>query len=320
MTATWQPALLTGPFDWDPAETPVRAFQERVARALALADADGLLVCGDRAEFGALAWLTGFVAKLGPALASFTPDGVASLWFSGGPGMAASARKLTWVDNVRSLGAPARDFSALAGQRIALWGEAVMPASLFAAITAVPVELVPMDVELDGLRRCKSSGELVLLRRASGILQSVAELLRDELRCGTRLGGAVLAAERHGFGFGAQEIRIMASRQAGGPPLPVDDLMSDVLALPVTFHVALRFGLYWAQGWFATDIASSPPDGLSALRPGTMAPGGVCGIGLSLAEAPFAGDFLAEGDVICLRGQGGSAMAVVGSDGATLLV
>ncbi len=197
MTATWQPALLTGPFDWDPAETPVRAFQERVARALALADADGLLVCGDRAEFGALAWLTGFVAKLGPALASFTPDGVESLWFSGGPGMAASARKLTWIDNVRALGAPARDFSALAGQRIALWGEAVMPASLFAAITAVPVELVPMDVELDGLRRCKSSGELVLLRRASGILQSVAELLRDELRCGTRLGGAVLAAERH---------------------------------------------------------------------------------------------------------------------------
>ena len=308
---TVQPTLMTGPYDWDPGKTPLAEYQERVGRAMAAAGTEVLLVAGDRAEFGALAWLTGFVPKLGPALAVFPKDGTAALLFSGGPGMVGSARRLSWVEEMRPLGAPAKDLADLAGRRVALWGEGAMSARLYAGVAEAVGGLVAVDAALDGLRRRKSASELVLLRRAAVILKAVAGFLSAGLRGGDRLGEVIVGAERLGYGLGAQDVRVLVSRREGGAPLPVDDLEGDraggVVTWPATAHVAVRFGLYWAQGWYGADELEPP-----ALQAGMVADAATCGIGLSLAEAPWGGEALVEGDVVCVREGAASVMLVVG--------
>src|ERR1700693_1098812 len=100
-------ALLTGPYDWDPALLPLAEFEARlnaVRRVLAERRASALLVHGDSVEHGALAYLTGFVPKLGPAFALVPRDGPIRILASGGPGMIGSAKLLTWVEDVRPLG------------------------------------------------------------------------------------------------------------------------------------------------------------------------------------------------------------------------
>ena len=99
-------ALLTGPYDWDPALLPLAEFEARLAsvrRALAVSGATALLVHGNSVEHGALAYLTGFIPKLGPAFALVPRKGPVRLLASGGPGMISSAKLLTWVEDVRPL-------------------------------------------------------------------------------------------------------------------------------------------------------------------------------------------------------------------------
>src|ERR1700730_12255425 len=99
-------ALLTGPYDWDPALLPLAEFEVRLAdvrRVLAETGATALLVHGHSVEHGAIAYLTGFVPKLGPAFALVPRDGPIRLLASGGPGMIGSAMLLTWVEDVRPL-------------------------------------------------------------------------------------------------------------------------------------------------------------------------------------------------------------------------
>ena len=99
-------ALLTGPFDWDPSLLPLAEFEARLAavrRVFAERGATALLVHGHGFEHGALAYLTGFVPKLGPAFALVPRDGPVRILASGGPGMMSLAKLLTWVEDVRPL-------------------------------------------------------------------------------------------------------------------------------------------------------------------------------------------------------------------------
>src|SRR5258707_1197654 len=99
-------ALLTGPYDWNPALVPLAEFETRLAalrRVLAESGATALLVHGHSVEHGALAYLTGFVPKLGPAFALVPPHGPVRILASGGAGMLSSAKLLTWVEDVRPL-------------------------------------------------------------------------------------------------------------------------------------------------------------------------------------------------------------------------
>ena len=87
-------ALLTGPYDWNPELLPLAEFDARLAAArsvLAQREATALLVHGNTVEHGALAYLTGFVPKLGPAFALLSRDGPIRVLASGGPGMMRSS-------------------------------------------------------------------------------------------------------------------------------------------------------------------------------------------------------------------------------------
>ncbi len=99
-------ALLTGPYDWDPELVPLAEFEARLAavrRVLAESGATALLVHGHSVDHGALAYLTGFMPKLGPAFALVPLEGPIRVLASGGPGMVSSAKRLTWVEDVRPL-------------------------------------------------------------------------------------------------------------------------------------------------------------------------------------------------------------------------
>ena len=261
-------ALLTGPYDWDPALLPLAEFEARLAavrRVLAESGVAGLIVHGNSVEHGALAYLTGFVPKLGPAFALVPPDGPIRILASGGPGMISSAKLLTWVNDVRPLSNLRDALSEWLGELahdgtggIGLWGGQIMAQPPYLAVSAAvkPIgKSIELDDELDGLRRRKSSRELQLLRETCRILAAACEVFERTSSEGSGARSAALAAERAAFAKGAQDVRILASARNGGPPLPFDS-SRDVRVAPLLACLAVRFAGYWAEGLITSPAAS----------------------------------------------------------------
>jgi hypothetical protein len=70
--------LLTGPYDWDATVLPRSEYEERLARvraAMAKAGAPMLAIHGHPGDYGALAYVTNFTAKLGAAVALVPREG-----------------------------------------------------------------------------------------------------------------------------------------------------------------------------------------------------------------------------------------------------
>jgi len=327
--------LLTGPYDWDEAEVPRTEYAARLAALREAAAPDTLLLQGNSQEFGALAWATGFVPKLGPAICVIPQSDEPTILFSGGGGMVASAQLLTWVDQVRAITGLNRDLAGLlegqtrvAQGRIALGGGACMAAQVRAAIGP---DIVDLDPAINALRRRKSPLEQQLLRRAAELLDPAIEALRAALAAGQGMRAAGLAAEARAYALGAQDVRVLASRRPFGPALALDDVADQRIEQPLV-AIAVRRALYWAVARLALGENPAIPaarDALDAaiarLRPGAPVEG-ARGIGLSWREAPVAG-ILAEGDAVLLRGVGEvgvaraevSAMCLVTETGADII-
>ncbi len=315
MIATRQPALMTGPYDWHEDVAPRAEFEDRVAQALAIAaeaGADVLLVHGDRAEFGMLAWLSHFSTKLGPALAVFEPGGTPRLLFSGGPTMVGSAERLTWIDTVRALGNPGRELAGLKGRRVALLGEDSLTRWLHREIlAAIGAEgaLIPIDAAVMRLRRCKSASEQAAMRVAAGALEAFTEAFRFAIDERAGIDQACLAGERAAYAHDAQDVRVARTRNR--------------------LQVAVRGEMYWAAGWISNDPAEARatpitlPVLVSLLRAGAPVPVieacDIGGIGLSLEEPPCAGDVLAVGDALRIDLPNASGIVLIGAGGAELL-
>ena len=260
-------ALLTGPYDWDPALLPLAEFEVRLAavrRELAERGATALLVHGHSIEHGALAYLTGFVPKLGPAFALVPRTGPIRILASGGAGMMSSAKLLTWVEDVRPLSNLRNTLSEWLGEMdrdggtvLGLWGGNMMAQRPYVAVAAAiqPFgKMIEMEDQLDALRRHKSPRELELLREACLILAAACEAFERAAADGLGVRSAALAAERAAFGNGAQDVRILASARDGGPPLPFDG-PGDIRVAPLLACLAVRFAGYWAEGLVTVSAA-----------------------------------------------------------------
>lgn len=322
-------ALLTGPYDWDPALLPQGEFDSRLAavrRVMVEHGAAALLVHGITTEHGALAYLTGFTPKLGPAYALIPRSGPVRLLPSGSGTMLPSARRLTWVEDLQPysdiatpLGAFLADLAPGGDIRLGLWGEAAMTQRGYDAVMTAVVPhatLLPMDAPLDALRRRKSQVERDLLRRAAAIGRQAAAEFACKTAAGSGARTASLAAEAMAYDAGAQDFRMLASARDSGPPVPFDT-PEDRSADPLLAEVAVRFAGYWAESLVTVTSRSGPAladacAGLAAMlrevKPGTT--GGALaraaaselrtcsayaptiaalgnGIGLSLEEAPI---------------------------------
>ena len=253
--------LLTGPYDWDPDLLPRRAFEARVdaVRAvLAAENAAGLIVHGNSGDYGALAYLTAFVPKLGPSLAFMPREGALRVLTEGTDLMLPWAKRLTWVEDVRTLANVAviadewlREIAPQGNVTLATWGGGAMPhiiaSGIARAVAAAKGKIVAMDGPLDAVRRRKSPLERRLMGDAAAILDRVVAAFLAAAKQGNGNRSAALAAERAAYAAGAQDVRVAASLHPGGPPLPIDggeDLPLD----PLLADIAVQWSGYWAEG------------------------------------------------------------------------
>jgi hypothetical protein len=287
-------SLLVGPYDWDAAIIPRAETEARLAALRAAMQAHGagaLLLHGNSQEHGALAWATGFTPKLGPALCLIQPEGAPKLLFSGGPGMRQSAALQTWVEDVQALGEPTRELRALlAGLvgKLAIGGLPTLAAWLHDAVTdAAGAPPDTADSWIDALRRHKSPLEQALITRSSEILRLAVARLRAGHAAGVGLRSAALAAEQVAYEEGAQDVRVLASRRLGGPPLALDDAPDVALPRALAWLAVRRAG-YWAHAHLTLGPSAALPAARSALQRAIAAGGPGELFGVSLAEGPAA--------------------------------
>jgi Xaa-Pro aminopeptidase len=202
--------LLTGPYDWDEPVLPRGEYEgrlERVREAMAQAGASALVIHGHPGNYGELIYLTGFTPKLGATLALVPREGPLRILAPGTPKMMDIAKRLTWIEDVRSLGNAPKNVAEFVGegQTLATWAFGMLPQALYNGIaTAVaPRTLLPLDEVLDGLRRRKSPRELGLMRGAAGFLGKANDAFAASLRAGKGVRSAALAAERAAIAAGA---------------------------------------------------------------------------------------------------------------------
>lgn len=249
--------LLTGPYDWDPAVLPRAEFDGRLRAVRAALDAAGagaVLVHGYAGDYGALNYLTGFVPKLGPALALVPREGGIRLLVSGTELMLPQAKLLTWVEDVQPFANVPKRVAEWLGERgggmLGSWGGATLVHGLYRGITAAirPLgTMVALDHALDPIRRRKSPRELDLMRAACGMLDEAAAALAAAARRGAGARTSALAAERAAIAKGAQDVRVLASVRPGGAPSPIDGPDDRVLD-PLLAAVAVQHAGYWAEG------------------------------------------------------------------------
>lgn len=283
-------ALLTGPYDWDPALMPLAEFEARLAavrRVLIETGATALLVHGNPIDHGALAYLTAFVPKLGPAFALMPSGGPIRILASGGQGMISSAKLLTWVQDVRPLSNLRNSLHEWLGEMnpqgqavLGLWGGKIMAQRPYSAVASAiqPLgKIIALDDKLDALRRHKSPRELELLREATRILAAACDAFERAVTQDLGARSASLAAERAAFANGAQDFRILASVRNGGPPLPFVG-PDDIRVAPLLACIAVRFAGYWAEGlltvadepdWARARAVAALTAMLHEARPGT---------------------------------------------------
>jgi Xaa-Pro aminopeptidase len=334
--------LLTGPYDWDKTLIPRAEYDARIAAVrdiLRKHDLAGLIVGGTSPEHGALGYATGFVPKLGPALAFIPRDGELRLAFSGGGAMLDSAQRLTFITDVRAMRDAGQEIAGwlrdAGGTRFGLWGDNAITNEVRDAFDRVaPEPVVVLDNALDALRRRKTPCETALIRRACEILNVVLHELRTATTNRKGVRTAALAAERAGYAAGAEDVRMLVSLRDGGMPEPLIGT-DDPRPNPLLACIAVRFAGYWAEGLATittkqTTTLAAANAALSAFldkaRPGATAAqlraaaeqalGGlqlhpICasslgnGIGVSREEAPFLSvshsSPLQDGDVCTLR-------------------
>ncbi|HEY6465554.1 MAG TPA: M24 family metallopeptidase [Candidatus Acidoferrales bacterium] len=274
-------ALLTGSYDWDSSASPVYEFDSRlqnVRGVLAAHDASALIVHGNSSEYGALAYLTNFVPKLGPAFALIPRTGPIRLLVSGASTMLSAAKRLTWVEDVRpigdlkaSIGAWLSEVCAETNPAIGLWGHSKLALRPYSAIRgAIEARGTILDVArpLEALRLRKSALEVELSRKSCRVLHEAVSELTRAFHCGSGARSAALAAERAAYQSGAQNARALISARPGGPPLFIDS-DEDRNLDPLLAYVAVRFSGYWSEG-FVT-LSRSPSAALAHAQKGLAA-------------------------------------------------
>jgi len=296
--------LLTGPYDWDEHVLPRSEYEpriERVRAAMAQAGATMLAVFGHPGNSGALAYLTNFTAKVGPAMALVPREGPLRILASGTPKMMDTAKLLTWVEDVRPLGNATKTVTEFIGDgnTLATWGFGALPQGLYGGIAKAmaPRALVSLDQVMDPVRRRKSPRELELIRGAARFLTAATDAFAASVRAGKGVRSAGLAAERAAIAAGAQDARAMASLSPGGVPLPLDEVSDERVLDPANAGIAVQNYGYWASG--TVTVAHQPGPArvrardalaaaLAAARAGAQLPDGIAAnaIGLSLEEGP----------------------------------
>jgi hypothetical protein len=248
-------ALPTGPYDWHPETISRAVFETRVAAlraAMAKLGVTHAVVHGNCFDSAALAWLTHFTPKLGPAYALVPGAGPLRLLFAGGPGMKPSAQRLTWVEDVVAIKGVEGDIKrwldeASAGAPVRLGlveGEAMLRGDWLAVIRAGGGDATSLDQELAALRARDLAADTRRAECADAVLRIGTTTLTRLAVPGVDLRAAVIAMERAVYAAGAQDIRVRIARRPSGPPSTLPDE-----PLPMTGPAAVVLAVRYSGAW-----------------------------------------------------------------------
>jgi Xaa-Pro aminopeptidase len=258
---TMHPVLKRGALFWDRDLLPPACFVARFARIQSLISQhgdDAWLLHGDVERYGHVAHFSNFLPRTRSALVLVPAGGDPAILVAAGPRDIPAAKTLTWIEDVRPLGHPARQVCALieekglAKARIGLVGvEESLPVRDWGELTAgLPqAQWRSRTAAATGLRQAKDRFEQAALRRSARnvahALDAVPQLVRP--RTTTRLLAA--AVDRQLRLGGAEDVRILAAggSHCGRSLRPAND---EVLQQgdTVMLYVAGESQRYWAEG------------------------------------------------------------------------
>ena len=253
-------ALPTGPYDWHPERTPRALYNARLAALRGVMTERGIthaVVHGNGFDHGALAWLTHFTPKLGPAYALVPASDPLRLLFAGGPGMKPSAQRLTWVEDVAAIKSIEGDVKRWLGEMVAgepvrlglVEGASMLRGDWRKVQRAAGGQAHALDDEIDKARAQPSSAEIEAVARAHAIAALACETL-SKLACpGADLRAAAIAMERAAYAAGAQDVRVRIGRRQGGPPTTLPDQPWPMTG-PTQIVIAVRCDGAWAEARF----------------------------------------------------------------------
>jgi Xaa-Pro aminopeptidase len=258
---TMHPVLKRGALFWDRDLLPPACYAARFARIQSLiaeSNDDAWLLHGDVERYGHVAYFSNFLPRTRSALALVPQRGDPAILVAVGPRDIPAAKTLTWIEDLRPFGNPARQVCALieekglAKARIGLvgveesladreWNEinAGLPSAQWRSRTAAAM----------GLRQAKDRFEQAALRRSALAVAKALDAVPRLLRPGMTARQLAAGVDRELRLCGVEDVRIL---MAGGPQgarslRPAGD---DVLQRgeEVMLYVAGETQRYWAEG------------------------------------------------------------------------
>ena len=282
---TSHPTLLIGPSDWDAEVMPRDEFAGRIdALWRAFPEAPCAIVYGSPAHHAELAYFTNLIPKLEAAIALIMRDGNHEIHLGGGPNMLASAKPLTWIEEIKPLrGGQAVGRRALEA-RVSfpgvplIIGDGYMPTALHQGIDeALGERALNATAQVWALMRHASWYEISAMRESAFALNGAMIAIAEARKAGAGATEAILAGEREANRRGAQDIRTLFSLDRGRTLQPFMTKIETPVD-PLQVYVAARRFNYWTEGFLLFSdhrlpVAAKSKEllrqALAAIRPGT---------------------------------------------------
>jgi hypothetical protein len=276
-----EPAVILGSHYWNQELLPQDEFAARLRAARALMESnrwDGLLVFGDCAEPGMLAWLTNVCPRMRWTAALFGRTGEPTLVVPGAVRdfpITAVMTPITdirswgvvvevlseWVEGLEAKAGPGSESRPAGRPAVAVYGFGRMQPSQRAGVERglARADVTPVAGELEALMSATRPREAHLLREGCAVLKLATDAFRSALAGGSRPGEAALHAEKTARLKGAHDVRILLSRDRGRTLEPFFSVDVDKDGATVAY-IGLRFLGYWVEA-LVTDDAPKTLEG-----------------------------------------------------------
>ena len=265
---TLHPVVILGSHFWNQELLPRDEFAERMRSIRALMKEhrwDGLLVFGDCAEPGLLAWLTNVCPRMRWTVALLGQTGEPILVVPGAVRDLPMTAVMTPVGDVRSSVAMAKILPewvqslAKGKPRIALYGAARMAASVRAVASGglAGADSIDSDNEFGSVLQTTRPREAYLMRQGCALLAQATETFKDVLEETLEPAQAALEAERTARLEGAHDVRILLSRERGRVMEPFST-MDFPREDPSLAYFALRYLGYWVEALVSVNHVRTP--------------------------------------------------------------
>jgi hypothetical protein len=263
---TMHPVVTLGSFAWNQELLPRDEFIGRMRgtrEVMKKGGWDGLLVFGDCAEPGMLAWLTNVCPRMRWTAALVGPTGDPILVVPGAVRDFPMTGVMTPYTDIRTWGNVVKilaEWVKALGDKpvVAVYGFERMAPSQRNAVNKglAGAEVKAIGQELEALMSATKAREAHLIKQGTAVLKKATDAFRAALSKKATLGNAALEAERTARLGGAHDVRILLSRDKGRTlePFFSTDFPKDGAAM---VYIAVRFLGYWTEAVVTVDAPKS---------------------------------------------------------------